>query len=111
MRGFIEDQGAGFFFQRLKACATPNSLGRQETFKDETVGRQARRRQCSDQRARSRNRHYIDTSGSRLAYQVVAGIGDQRRARVGDQRYIVAGQQAHDEATAFLALVVLMASR
>ncbi len=87
---------------------TPHCLGRQKTFENKPIRWQPRSRQCSNQCARPRNRHDIDTSGPRLANQVVTRIGNQRRTRVGDQRHIVTGQQARDKAATFFALVVLV---
>ena len=77
---FVEDQGPRLFLQCLKPRAAPHSLGRQETFENETVRRQASGGQGGDQRTCPRDRHHIDARSTRLAHQMVAWVANQRCA-------------------------------
>lgn len=111
MGRLVENQRARLFLYRLEAAASSRSLGGQETFEDEPVRRQSRRRQRRDQRAGARHRDHPDTQRLCLAHQVEAGIGNQRGTGVRDQRDVLPTLQPGDEAPALLALVVLVAGR
>ena len=60
-------------------------LGRQEAKIKEPVGRQARQRQRRHRRAGAGDGDDMMPRRARIADQLIAGIGDQRRARIGHQ--------------------------
>ncbi len=111
MRRFIKDDRARFFLEQLKPSLAPDRLGREKTFEDETVRRQPRRRQRRNQRTGARNRNHLNARCPRLTHQVIARIGNQRRACVRNQRNVIACLQARDEATALVPFVVFVAGR
>ena len=80
MRGFIEDQRARLFFKRLKTCATPTALAGRKPSK-------IKRSDGSPRRITPQSAHAPGTGttlipGTRLAHQVVTGIGNQRGAGI-----------------------------
>ena len=72
-------------------------FGRQEAFEEETVGRQAGDIQRRQHRRGAGDRRHRVARVLRRAHQLVAGIGNQRRAGVGDQRDRLAAPPAAPE--------------
>ena len=84
-RRLVEDQRRAQAGDLVDRGVPRAAFRRQEAHEQEAVGRQAGERQRRDRRARPGHAHHRDAGGARVADQLVAGVGDQRRARIGDQ--------------------------
>ena len=67
-------------------CSARGLLRRQESFEEEPVGRQCCHRECGQHRGRARQRDHVMSRRADLAHQLEAGIGNQGRAGIRDQR-------------------------
>jgi len=90
---FVGDQGAGLARQGRQRGAQRLLAARQEADEQEAVGRQAGRDQGRHHGGRAGQRDDRNLARQRLADQLVAGIGDARHARVGDERHVPGGQR------------------
>lgn len=108
MARFVENQRARFRDQRLQALAPRRRFRRQESFENETVAGDAGHRQRRDRRAWAGHRRDLATGFARRAHETETRIADQRRARVGDERDVVAFKQPRDDALRLLTLVVFV---
>ena len=91
-----------------EARAPRTAFLRQEAFEEEAVGRQARHDERRQHGGRPRNRGDLDPGRQRFLNQLIARIGDERRAGVGDEREPRAVLEARDEMRAHHARIVLV---
>jgi len=89
--------------RRETGRARPRPAG-QEALEDEALGREARHRDERGRRRRTRDRHDRDAGRQRATHQVISGIRDPRRTRVGDERHRRAGLEPRHEGRRPLAL-------
>ena len=108
VRRFVEHPGALLASQRLQALAAAMGLGRQEAFETEPVRGQTGGAEGGDQGAGAGDRGHQHTGFAGLAYQMKARIGNQRCARIGDQRHILARQQTLHQSGTLVPFVVIM---
>jgi hypothetical protein len=93
-------------FQRLGARLV---LGREKPSEQEAVVGQARQRQRGERRARPRQRRHRDVRRPRLAHQPEAGIGNQRRPRIADQRHGLGPHRLDQPRSHVIAAMVIVA--
>ena len=91
MRGFVEDHGALFAFQRLQQGAAFAGFARQEAFEGEAVGGQARQRQRGCHSGGAGCAGYGQSAVGYGFHHVVAGVGNTGHAGVGEQHDAHAG--------------------
>ena len=85
--------------------------GRQESLEIEAVGRQAGDAKRRERRGRAWRRDDREAELDRLGDKFIAGIGNERRPGVGDQRQRLPFRDAFQRARARLGGVVLMIRR
>ena len=90
-----------------RARRGPDFGGRKPAKRKVSVGSPALVRRASDGR-RSRDADDRDASVERFAHELVAGVGDERRARVRDQRDRLSGAEPRHKPRAFALGIVLV---
>ena len=91
-----------------KRARSPAARGTQPS-EGVALGGQARGDECRLDRARARQHDDLAAGGERARHEQAARIGDQRHARVRDERDLLARQRAGDEALGDLRLAPLVA--
>ena len=103
-----EEQRRRCGFQLFEPGTARSRFRRQESREQEGVGRQPGAGQRGERRRRTGNARDHDPGIERLAHELVAWVGDQRRAGVGDQRHRLPGTQPRDQPRALTLRVVLV---
>ena len=109
VRSLVEDQGARFLLQLRKHLAPLRRFRRKEAAEAERIRRQARGAQRAHRGRHPGNRHHRNACVNGRRHHSVAGIGDQRRPGIGDQRDVRPGFEFRDQlarASRFVVLVI-----
>ncbi|MNJ17647.1 hypothetical protein D3C77_119310 [compost metagenome] len=107
-RRLVEHQGAGIFDDGLQPIVAALGFRRQKSFEGEAICGQTGGRECSDGGARARQRHHLDPGLATAGDQVIAGVADERRARIRDQGDALAFLDPADQHIRLLLLVVIV---
>ena len=94
MHGFIEHQSLGNAAELLKPCTARGLAGRQKSLKVEAVGGQAGHGKGRHRGAGPGQRDHAHARLPGVPHQPASGIADAGRARVAQQRQVLAGAQS-----------------
>ena len=108
---FEQHQSHGNGGERRDAFLSRRLFGRQKALEEKAVGRQAGGSERGQHRRSAGHRNDSEARLDRFAHQFVAGIGNKRRAGIGDQRDRLAFGQAGENFRAGLGRVVLVIRR
>jgi len=98
-------RGSGDLGQRFRPLATAS---REEAEKSKPLGAEARRGQCREQRGGPRNRDDVHPGFDGTGDDPRAGIGQQWRAGVRDERNVLARGQPLEDLRGGLSFIVLV---
>ena len=90
MGRFVKDHGAFFVPHFFQVLPTVFVIGGQKALEGEASGIHAGHRQGGDHGAAAGDAHHLNAPGGAQSYQIGAGVGDGRRAGIGDDGAILA---------------------
>jgi len=108
VRAFISDDGGRFGTQRFKRLPPRMAFGRQKSNKTKLIDSQSRRRQRRQYRRSSWQRNHCQARVDGGHHHAIAGIRNQRRAGVGDNRDGIARAQTFHNFGRAAGLVMLV---
>ena len=97
MRRLVKHQRRRFVAQGLQLGFSLLRLGRQKSFEQKTIRRQAAGAERGGQRRCAGQRNDLNPGLNRVDDNAIARIGDRRRARVGHQREVRAALEPLDQ--------------